>query len=304
MSSFRIDDTRMPRPRGADLAGTAPLSEQQEVQLAAEALEILGDKELEEFLGNMLSGVAAGAGRGIRPAVARQLGGALKGVATALLPGGDLLGSPMAPRPREGAGSKLGQMVDGLLELELEGLDREGAELERARRFVGLAATSARQAALAPHDVPPRHVVQTALARSLEEHVPELLERALDGEAENGGAKKPPDGGRRPPKGGHRSTKRGKSRRGVHEGADERRAREQAAAEARRKAQAKKKRPPETPEVQRLKRELAALKNQMAHAKLQGDYQQAGALQSRIHELSTALARLVRGEQELEGMEV
>jgi hypothetical protein len=183
MSTFESYGTRTHAgPRGRALAGDASLSSYQEHELAGEALEIQAEEQLEEFLTNVLGGVAAGAGEPIRPAVARQLGGILKGVGAATLPGGPGLVSLMDPGPGEVVGSKLGWIIDRLLEIDLQGMSREEAELERARRYVGIATTSARHAARAPRDVAPRRVVRSALAHALTEHVPDLLERALAGE--------------------------------------------------------------------------------------------------------------------------
>jgi hypothetical protein len=178
MSTFEFYN---PRPRFAAMAGGSPLSEQQETELAAEALEIYREEELEEFVGNVLEGVATGAGESIQRAAVPQLGGVLKGIGAATLPAGGALVSLMAPTPGELVGSKLGWMIDRTLELELEGMDREDAELERARRYVGLVATSARHAALATPTAPPRLVAQSALADALAEHVPDLFEAAVTG---------------------------------------------------------------------------------------------------------------------------
>lgn len=180
MSTFASRDTRSGAYARA-MAGDPPLSEHQETMLADEVLEIFGEEELEEFLANVLDGVATSAGRSIRPPVARWLGGMLKGVAAAALPAGGPLVSLMDPGLGEVAGSKLGWMIDRALELELEGMARADAELERARRYVGVAATSARHAALAPPDAPPRSVVQSAFAQAVWEHVPDLLELGLAG---------------------------------------------------------------------------------------------------------------------------
>jgi hypothetical protein len=62
--------------------GESPLSETQEMQLTAELLEVASEEELEEFLGNLLKGVAKGVGGIIRSPVGRALGGVLKGVAS------------------------------------------------------------------------------------------------------------------------------------------------------------------------------------------------------------------------------
>lgn len=202
MSTFEYYDTPPRfRPRVGAMAWGDPLSERQEIELAAEALEIFAEEELEEFVDNVLAGVAAGAGKTISGPIARELGDVLEGMGPAGLPTSGALSSLAAPG--RVVGSKLGWMIGRLLELELEGMDREDAELERARRYVGLAATSARHAALAPRDAPPRDVVQTALAEALSEHVPELLESAIAGDlspyAKVEGLVDPPDVGAKKP---------------------------------------------------------------------------------------------------------
>jgi predicted RNA binding protein YcfA (HicA-like mRNA interferase family) len=183
MSTFAPYEPQMQLRSPAPAFGSeAPLSEHQEMALATEALEILAEYEFEEFLGNVLRGVAAGAGRALHPAVAGQLGAVLRGVATATLPAASKR-RPAAPRPGEAVGRTLGSMIERLLQRELEGLDRKDAELERARRYVALAAEAARHAALAPHGAPPRGVVGSALARALTEHAPGLLELEFEEEA-------------------------------------------------------------------------------------------------------------------------
>ena len=55
----------------------------------------------------------------------------------------------VAPGIGTAIGSKLGSLASGLFEVELEGMPQEQAEYEVARRYVGLAASAARNAALA-----------------------------------------------------------------------------------------------------------------------------------------------------------
>jgi hypothetical protein len=107
------------------------------------------------------------------------------------------------------------------------------------------------------------------------------------------------------PRGAHRK-RRGRSRRGIHEAANARRIREQAAAARRaerqrlREAAAARAAALRTPEGVRLQNELNAAKNQLRHARLAGDTDRADALQAQVHELSAALARFLRGESEME----
>src|SRR3954451_15319166 len=79
---------------GALGEGESPLSENQEMELAAELLEISSEDELEQFLGNLIKGVAKGVGGIIKGPIGKTLGGALKGLAKTALPMvGSALGS-------------------------------------------------------------------------------------------------------------------------------------------------------------------------------------------------------------------
>jgi uncharacterized protein (DUF697 family) len=154
----------------------SPLNEQQETALAQELLEITNEEELEEFLGNIFKGVAKAVGGVIRSPIGQALGGVLKNVAKTALPiVGGALGSFVAPGIGTALGSKLGSMASGLFELELEGLPQEVQEMEVARRFVRLSAASARQAAFAPPNVPPRYVAERAVTTVARRHAPGLL---------------------------------------------------------------------------------------------------------------------------------
>jgi uncharacterized protein (DUF697 family) len=166
----------------------APLHEVQEMELASELLEIRDEQELEQFLGNLISGVAKAAGGFIRSPVGQALGGILKDVARKALPVvGGALGSFVAPGVGTALGAKLGSMASGMFELEFEGMDREQAEFEVARRYVRFASTAARNAALAPPQAPPRTVANQAVATAARRYAPGLLRMAVAGYG-------PPDG--------------------------------------------------------------------------------------------------------------
>jgi uncharacterized protein (DUF697 family) len=157
--------------------GESPLSETQEMELTAELLEVASEEELEEFLGNLIKGVAKGVGGIVRSPVFKKIGGVLKGVAKQALPMvGGALGS-MIPIPGVGTalGSQLGSMAAGLFEMELEGMSQEQAEFEVARRYVRLAASTAAHAAKAPPSAPPAKVARIALTQSARQHAPGLL---------------------------------------------------------------------------------------------------------------------------------
>ncbi|TDB83267.1 hypothetical protein E1264_29080 [Actinomadura sp. KC216] len=161
-------------------SGTAqesPLSEAEELQLATELLEISGEEELEQFLGKMFRNVSRGVGGFLRSSVGRNLGGVLKNVAKAALPiAGGALGS-MIPGGGTVLGTKLGTLAAKMFELESEGLDREDQELEVARRFVRLAATAARNAALGPRRAPAGATARRAVLTAARRHAPGVVRR-------------------------------------------------------------------------------------------------------------------------------
>jgi uncharacterized protein (DUF697 family) len=176
----------------------SPLHEVQEMELASELLEITNEQELEEFLGKLFRGVTRAVGGIIRSPIGRALGGILKNVAKQALPVvGGALGSFVAPGVGTAIGSRLGSMAGNLFELELEGMDREQAEFEVARRYVQLAASAARNAALAPPNVPPQRVAQQAVAAAAQRFAPGLLGMGLPGAyaAPAGGTYPAPAGG-------------------------------------------------------------------------------------------------------------
>ncbi len=154
----------------------SPIGEVEEMELASQLLEITDEAELDQFLGGLFKKVAKGVGGIIKSPVGKALGGVLKSVAKKALPmAGAALGSMVAPGIGTALGGKLGSLASGLFEMELEGMDQEEAELEVARRYVRLAATAARRAAVAPRNAPPRVVVKNAIVTSAKQHAPGLL---------------------------------------------------------------------------------------------------------------------------------
>jgi uncharacterized protein (DUF697 family) len=152
------------------------LHESQEMELASELLEVNGEEELEQFLGNLFSRVAQGVGGFIKSGTGRALGGMLKNLAKKALPAvGGALGSMVVPGLGTAIGSKLGSMAGGLFELELEGMNEQEAEFEVARHFVRLASTAARNAAMASPTAPPRAVARAAVITAARRHAPGLL---------------------------------------------------------------------------------------------------------------------------------
>ncbi|STR27745.1 Uncharacterised protein [Janthinobacterium lividum] len=169
--------------------GRAPavFSEEEELQLAMELLEVASEEELDQFLGNVFKSVWKGVKKvGATIAkVAKPLGGALKAVAKTALPFvGGALGS-MIPIPGVGTalGSALGRAASNALELEMESAAPADRELELARRFVRIAGQAAR---LASDGDGSTRAVESALTRALHQQLPHFRSPAPQQEEESG----------------------------------------------------------------------------------------------------------------------
>ncbi|OEZ85294.1 hypothetical protein JAB6_21430 [Janthinobacterium sp. HH104] len=169
--------------------GRAPavFSEEEELQLAMELLEVASEEELDQFLGNVFKSVWKGVKKvGATIAkVAKPLGGALKAVAKTALPFvGGALGS-MIPIPGVGTalGSALGRAASNALELEMESAAPADRELELARRFVRIAGQAAR---LAGDSDGSTRAVESALTRALHQQLPHFRSPAPQQEDESG----------------------------------------------------------------------------------------------------------------------
>lgn len=153
-----------------------PFNEVQEMELAAELLEVTNEAELEQFLGNLFKKAVSGVGGFLKSSTGKALGGILKNVAKKALPVvGGALGSFVAPGIGTALGSKLGAAASNLFEVELEGLNEQEAEFEVARRYVRLASSAARAAATAPRTAPPQAVARAAVVSAARRHAPGLV---------------------------------------------------------------------------------------------------------------------------------
>lgn len=153
----------------------SPFTQEEELELAYELLDISSDEELEYFLGKLfkrawrgLKKIGSKVGRVLRP-----LGGVLKGVAKRLLPMAAGAVGTYFGGPAGGAiASRLGSMASSALEMELEGAPEEQKELEIAKRFVRVAGSAARHAVKAPSAIDGSVAAQKAVISALRRHVP------------------------------------------------------------------------------------------------------------------------------------
>jgi hypothetical protein len=156
-------------------------SEELELELAGELLELTSEQELDRFLGNLLK-TAASAGKAFLGSDAgKAVGGLLKGAAKQVLPQiGKTFGDLVVPGAGGEFGSKLASSVGAKLGLELEGLSAEDRELEAARAFVRFADETAQIAEAAPASVPPAAAAAHAATVAAQHHLPGIASVVRD----------------------------------------------------------------------------------------------------------------------------
>jgi len=122
------------------------ISEEMEMDLAADLLNVRTDKELDHFLGNLLKSTVGAVTGILNSPQGKILKGIIGTVAKKALPiagaaAGTYFGGPLGAS----LGQKLGQAASGLFEMELEGLSNEDREFEVARAIVRFGTQAARQ---------------------------------------------------------------------------------------------------------------------------------------------------------------
>ena len=162
------------------------LTEEDEVDLAAELLTITNEDELDQFIGKFFRRIGRGLRKVVRNPVFRAVGGMLKGIAKKALPiVGGAVGSFVAPGVGTAIGGSLGQAASKLFEVDVEVMSDEDAQFEVARRYVRLTDAALRRAARMPGAGDPRQAARQALAAAARLHAPGLA-RALGAAAGTG----------------------------------------------------------------------------------------------------------------------
>lgn len=159
-------------------AAASPFQEQEEMEFAAELLEVTSEGELDQFLGKLIRRASRKVGGFIKSPVGQALGGYLKGAIKKALPLAGALGGFVGGPAGAALGSRLAPMAGRLLGLELEGLSHEDQEYEAARQLVRLAGAATSQAATASPAAPPQAVAQNAVATAAQGYAPGMLKGA------------------------------------------------------------------------------------------------------------------------------
>lgn len=149
------------------------LSESQELELAAELMEIGSEQEFEQFLGDLFKKAAGAVGGFFKSPIGQAVGSALKGVAKQVLPmAGQALGGMIGGPVGSQLGGQLASAAGGAFGLELEAGEQE---FEAAHTFVKLAADAVKNAASAPPGSNPHAVAQAAVTQAVQTHAPSLM---------------------------------------------------------------------------------------------------------------------------------
>jgi hypothetical protein len=155
-----------------------PFSEAEEMEYAANLLEITDEGELDQFLGSLLNKASQAVGSALKSPVGRALGGYLKGAIKQALPGiGAAVGGYFAPGAGADVGRRLATSAGQMLGLELEGLSPEDQEFEIARRLVRLVGAASQKAAQVAPGVDIQGAVKQGLLAAARKHAPGLLRK-------------------------------------------------------------------------------------------------------------------------------
>jgi hypothetical protein len=154
-------------------------NETDEIELAAEFLEVQSERELDRFLGDLISRAGKAVGSIVRSPIGQALGGVLKNAAKQALPiAGRAIGSYGGSSTGAQAGARAAAAAGRLFGLELEGLSPEDKEFEIAKSFVRFAGEAVRTAVTAQRPAPPVVVAKSAVAQAAARHAPGLLRSA------------------------------------------------------------------------------------------------------------------------------
>jgi hypothetical protein len=161
--------------------GETVLNEEENANLAAGLMEVGSEQELDNFLGDVISGVANTVGKFISSPTGQALGNGLKDVAKQLLPvAGTALGTYIGGPVGGQIGGTLGSAAGGLFEAESEERDWEAAH-----QFVKLAAEATKNAAEMPQG-DPHTTAKKAIVEAAKVHAPHIVPY-LTGERHMGG---------------------------------------------------------------------------------------------------------------------
>jgi hypothetical protein len=160
----------------ASLSASTVFSEDEELELASELLEIANERELGEFVRGLIRNSEQALNQAVEPAVEHDIGDILKGIAQVALPiiggiAGGFFGGPGGAA----LGSNLAGSVGHAFGLELEGLSPEDSEFEVAKQFVRFASAAVKNALEADPNSDPAIIAHEAAVEAARTHAPGLM---------------------------------------------------------------------------------------------------------------------------------
>lgn len=163
-------------------AAAGPFTAHEEMELAAELLDVSSEQELDQFLGDLISKAGKAISSFAKSSVGQAIGGVLKKAAKVALPiAGGALGTFLGGPAGSMIGSSLANAAGNALGLELEGLSPEDREFETARQFVRFAGQAAKNAAEAPAGANPQAVAHKAALDAARAYAPGLIDHDQGG---------------------------------------------------------------------------------------------------------------------------
>lgn len=167
------------RGLGNNAMPSGVLSQDDEMQLAADFLDVADEAEMEQFLGDLVNGIGSALGKVVNSPIGQAVGGVLKDVAKTALPiAGGALGTFVGGPIGGMLGSNLASMAGSALGLELEGLSPEDQEFEATRQFIRFAGQTVANALQADPNADPEAVAHSAAVEAARVHAPGLMEIA------------------------------------------------------------------------------------------------------------------------------
>ena len=154
----------------------AVFDETDEIELAAQLLEVSDESELDRFLGKLVGKAGRALGQAVASPAGQALGGILKGAARQALPVvdralGDQVDGNRGARSGAGAGAAAGRIFG----LEFEGLSPEDMEFEATRAFVRFGADAVRRTLASAGPAAPKAAVRDAVVAAARRLAPGLL---------------------------------------------------------------------------------------------------------------------------------
>ncbi len=166
---------------GPPPSGGSVLNEDENANLASSLMEVNSEDELDNFLGDVISGVANTVGKFISSPTGQALGAGLKDVAKQLLPvAGQALGTYIGGPAGGQIGGQLGSAAGGLFEAESEERDWEAAH-----QFVKLAAEATKNAAEMPQG-DPQTTAKHAIVEAAKVHAPHIVPQLMGHQGHQG----------------------------------------------------------------------------------------------------------------------